>query len=823
MKPARHDIYTDGRRYRIARFIALVVAPALVILSALMLLSAMRAVQSSQHEVERSYETRVQIQRVFSLLQDAETGQRGFVITGREDFLEPYDRATGGIQSQLAVLDRLFEDKPDQARRLQTLRTQTDVKMQIMAGAITARRSGEALTAVAYTSSERGKNAMDAIRLTVDAMISAEAGALKKRLAASRGALERARWVTAVLVGLLLGSLAAAALMVRRHNASRQLLMERIQQQAARQAAIFDAAMDGMMTLNPSGSIEAVNLAAERMFGWRNEELTRRDVSLLVDLAPGEGLFLERLAAGQEGTVREVTGRRRDGSTFDAEIAVGSLKLEDGVHLVAAVRDVTERKASERVKEDFISTVSHELRTPLTSIAGALGLLESGAVGEMPEKAGRLVYIARASSERLVRLINDLLDVEKIASGMVRFDLQPLDLRTAARRAVEGVSAFAAERAIVIRLAAPENPIMVRGDMDRLIQVFTNLLSNAAKFSPDNGVIDMLLKTENGRARVVVRDRGPGVPEAFRASIFGKFAQADSSSAREKGGTGLGLAISKEIVERHHGQIRLVSTTGQGAVFEVELPQATEVARTTDGGLRLLVCEDDPHAAEVLARCLEQDGFTVDHAGSIAAAEAALASGSYAALVLDLTLPDGDGLSLIQRLRVDSRWADMPVVVVTGEDREGREITGGLAIVDWIQKPVDPQRLSQSIRAALPGRTDLRILYVDDDSDLTEVVAAALSGSGRVMTAATQAEGRRRLTKETFDLVVLDIGLPDGSGLDLLADIGAADPRPSVIVYSGQEIEPGLLGRVDAVLTKSRTSFESLVETVRKVTGAAGS
>jgi PAS domain S-box-containing protein len=810
--------------YRTATLLAFVAAPVLVLLSALLLFTALRSADNSQRQVERSYQTREQILRVFSLLQDAETGQRGFVITGQDNFLEPYNTALPRLNSQFAVLDRLFAAEPAQRQRLSALRQQSELKIAVMEQSISVRREAGAQAAIAQVSSERGKNAMDAVRGTIDQMVGYESDALNARLDEARAATMRVQLLAGGVILLLFASLIAAGALVRRHNRARQRLIEAIQQYSARQEAVFDSTQDGMITLNPSGSIESVNRAAERMFGWTRHELSRRDVSLLMEIAPGEGTFLRRLAEeGTTGRAREIVAKRRDGATFEAEVALGSMKLRDGEHLVAAVRDVTDRKQAERLKEEFVSTVSHELRTPLTSIAGALGLMESGAAGALPEKANRLVYIAKTSSERLVRLINDLLDVEKIASGQVHFDLQPLDATTAARRAVEGVNALAAERQVVIRLEAPSEPLMVRGDMDRLIQVFTNLLSNAVKFSPDGETVDFVLVSRDRRVRVIVRDRGPGVPESFRGNIFGKFAQADSSSARAKSGTGLGLAISKEIVERHHGRIRLVSPPSEGAVFEVELPQITETAPAVRGARRLLICEDDPHAAEILADLLEREGFSAHRVSTIAEAEAALHENSFSALVLDLNLPDGDGLSLIQRLRAMPDFASLPVVVVTGESRGPEALSGVLPIVDWIQKPVDPARLSQAVRTALPGRNDLCILHVDDDRDLTEIVAATLSGTGEIHTAATQAEARKLILGQRFDLIVLDVGLPDGSGLDLLGDIGAADPRPSVIVYSGQEIEPELLGRVDAVLTKSRTSFETLVETVRKLTTSEAS
>jgi PAS domain S-box-containing protein len=794
--------------------LALVLAPALVLLAAVVMMASLHGVAVTRAAEERSFERQAQIQRVFSLLQDAETGARGYVITGQEEFLEPYGAAMAGLQDQMQTLERELSASPAQSGRVVRLKQQIALKADHMAEGIGLRRRVGLDAAAAQVATGRGKRAMDAIRDTVAEMMQAEAAALRERQAAAMRRERQAELVSTILLALVLANLIAAALLVRRQNRSREAVVQALEQQSARREAIFESTMDAIVTLNPSGTIETINTAAERMFGYSREELVRRDSSLLVDLAPGEGLFLQRLGLDGNrglGVAREFTGRRSDGTTFPAEIALGAMKLGDGTHIVAAIRDVTERKTAERLKDEFVSTVSHELRTPLTSIAGSLGLLDAGAAGELPDKARRLIYIARTSCDRLVRLINDLLDIQKISSGKIAFDMRPLDLREAAERAAEGLGGFAAERQVRIELKGPQAPLPVIGDFDRLIQILSNLLSNAVKFSPEGGVVTMTVAEIRGRACVKVEDQGPGVPEEFQASLFGRFAQADGSSQRSAGGSGLGLAISREIAERHRGVLRLAESSSAGACFLLELPMGAAAGGEPRQG-RVLLCEDDDHAAEVIGAGLALDGFQVERTRTIAEAERALTAASFDALVLDLHLPDGDGLSLVRRLREDVEHRRLPVVVVTGDALAG---LSSVSVADWIVKPVDLVRLRDAVSAAIAGRRDLDILHVDDDADLAEVVRASLAGAGRVRTAVTLSAARRAIQLRRPDLVILDVGLPDGSGLDLLPDINGDGLQTPVIVYSGQEIDEQMVGQVQAVLTKSRVSFDALANTVR--------
>lgn len=227
-----------------------------------------------------------------------------------------------------------------------------------------------------------------------------------------------------------------------------------------------------------------------------------------------------------------------------------------------------------RIKDEFMATTSHELRTPLTSIAGSLGLLIAGAAGDIPEKAKRLIEIACSNSKRLVGLVNDILDMDKLASGNMHLDTIPLEVAEVLTEAVQANSGFASKHGVQLVGEPLEASFIILGDRHRLLQVLTNLISNAVKFSPETGtVIVSAHQFDNGKVRITVADRGRGIPEEFRKRIFTRFAQADASDARDKGGTGLGLAIVKELVTRMGGEISFDTILGYGTSFHMDFPR----------------------------------------------------------------------------------------------------------------------------------------------------------------------------------------------------------------------------------------------------------
>lgn len=816
----------EKRRYQLVVSLAAAILGVLLVLTGIELRREFASAGALRSAVQRSYDTRLQIQSVFSLMQDAETGQRGYIITGNASFLEPYDHALDQLDSQMTALGDLYEGNAEQTGNYRNLSREIARKRQIMQRTISLRQGGDAAAASAQVSSGEGKAAMDDIRRVVDRMTRHEADHLAQLSDKAQGRTARTEILVVALFLALVLTAAGAAFLVWRYLATRGALLERLEAAAARHAATLDSAFDAIITLNPSGSIETLNPAAERMFGWRAQDLVRRDVGVLIDLADnGEGSFLDRLGASQgalaDGLLRELNGKRRDGQAFAADVALGAMDLPTGRHVVAVVRDITERRRVAEMKDAFVSTVSHELRTPLTSIAGSLGLLAGGAGGELPDKAARLIGIAHSNSQRLVRLINDILDVEKLESGKLIMAMSPLDLREIASRSIEGVRGYADQLGVSLSLGEGD-PAPVRGDADRLIQVVTNLLSNAAKFSPAGGEVAVTVNPEARIARLSVIDHGPGIPDEFRARIFGKFAQADSTDTRAKGGTGLGLAIAREIAERHGGRLWFESAEGDGATFHLDLPLDLPEPAGGRGVGRILICEDDPDAARVLAEMVAQEGYDADVAATARDALTMARAGRYALGLVDLHLPDADGVSLIRALKAGEDTRAMPVIVVSGDVARGKVRGRSLEVADWMEKPVDPSRLRLAVQALARADAKPFVLHVDDDRDILEVTRQALT-SVEVRGVESLAEAREALRDRRPDLVILDLGLPDGHGLDLLPELTDEEGRTiPVVIYSAQDTDRQAAPAVQAVLTKSRMSLTQLARTVRRLTRSSG-
>jgi signal transduction histidine kinase len=492
--------------------------------------------------------------------------------------------------------------------------------------------------------------------------------------------------------------------------------------------------------------------------------------------------------------------------------------------LLRALRYATERKRLERLKDEFVSTVSHELRTPLTSIAGSLGLLVGNAVGKLPEPMARLLSIAHTNSQRLTRLVDDILDIEKMEAGRVVFNFKRVEVRPLVEQVIEANRAYAEGYGVRMRLedASTDPAADVRADPDRLFQVVTNLLSNAIKFSPtDNEVVIAIFK-ENGLVRFTVRDHGPGIPVDFKPLIFEKFAQADARDARQKGGTGLGLSIVKQIVDRLNGKVGFADAPDGGTVFSVELPCWDHVASlAVDRGakpeaIRLLLCEDDLDAALTVREKLGQVGFAVDFAYSVDDAFASAAAVQYRAILVDIQLPDGDGINLIVRVRELSQYRDTPIIVISGDIGRGRDDlrSSKLNVLDWLNKPVDFDRLMRLLAGLAvrdPGRRP-RILHVDEDN----LVARALSKIADVVTVNSIEAAKLALKAGDFDLAVLDVTLAKGGGSDPLPELRDSKGNlVPVVVFSTQR--PNLTGdRPEQVMSvELSSSIEGLVARVR--------
>ena len=325
------------------------------------------------------------------------------------------------------------------------------------------------------------------------------------------------------------------------------------------------------------GSFHFVNQSWREALGYTEAPLSCLRFSDVVAVED-QPRVVELLAGGGLESQRELELRlvTREGQLLTVE---GSfIQREggeaDGAMMLGLMRDVTELREVERLKRDFVSTVSHELRTPLTSIRGSLGLLRGGVMGPLPEEVREMVDIAHGNSERLIRLVNDILDMEKLDAGRVELSLQRVEPEALVRGALEAIGGMAREMDIPIQTHVGPCPPL-EADPERMVQVLGNLLSNAVKFSPTGAAVCLrVCTTARGWVRFELRDQGPGILPHQRRLLFQRFRQLESADTRKRGGTGLGLAISRALVERHGGRIGVDSTPGRGSTFWVELPPA---------------------------------------------------------------------------------------------------------------------------------------------------------------------------------------------------------------------------------------------------------
>jgi PAS domain S-box-containing protein len=369
------------------------------------------------------------------------------------------------------------------------------------------------------------------------------------------------------------------------HNITeRKLAEEAVKASELRIRTVIENMIVALVIITKDGQIESVNPSAERIFGYRAEEMVGKHVLMLfadakifaVENENDCSQFMENLYQRALYKIGEFDCLKRTGEDLPVELSLTEFQTQEGTRFMANILDVSERREVERLKKEFVATVSHELRTPLTSIRGSLGLLIAGAMGSLPEKAKQMVSLAERNTLRLIALINDILDIEKLEAGKLDMVFNTVAIDPVIERSLEAVRAFAEQNGV--KLEAQRSEANVYADGDRLVQVIVNLLSNAVKFSPKGETVTIAVEELPKWIEVKVVDRGRGIPEKYKNLLFQRFQQVEASDARKKGGTGLGLAICKGIVEQHGGSIGVDSQEGKGSVFWFRIPPAQDNA-----------------------------------------------------------------------------------------------------------------------------------------------------------------------------------------------------------------------------------------------------
>ena len=457
-------------------------------------------------------------------------------------------------------------------------------------------------------------------------------------------------------------------------SVARDITLERSQDEALRASAertqaILDNAADGIVLIADHGAIVSFNLAAEKIFGVSAAQAEGRAIESLLSDTDAD-VFIQQQRAPVSGGI-EVTGRRASGEMFPLELTFSEIHADGDRLYIALMRDITDRKRVERMKNEFIATVSHELRTPLTAISGSLRLLDSGVLAQLPEAVKKLVQVAHNNSHRLLDLVNDLLDIEKLVAGKVQLKLEYLALVNLLQQNIENNVSYAEQFDVRLSLdtsalTLPVGQYLIYADSQRIAQVLTNFLSNAVKFSHSGDEVVVQVHEDEDDLIVSVIDHGEGIADEFRPRIFEKFSQADSSSTKGKGGTGLGLAICKEIIGRHGGRIGFESKQGHGSRFFFALP-ATVISGLNVASImqsvKVLHIEDDPAILKLVA-LLVADTAQLTQVDSLAGAQQALNEARYDMILLDVLLPDGSGLQWLRTI-ADTLPAETELVALT--------------------------------------------------------------------------------------------------------------------------------------------------------------
>ena len=559
--------------------------------------------------------------------------------------------------------------------------------------------------------------------------------------------------------------------------------------------AILSSLAEGIVMRDSENRIILVNPAAEQLLDLKTEDVLGKDADDYLGVKKKDIEAIQAKEAAGE-VVAPLTRKLGDRVL---SINVRPIKTADGQRLgtVCAIRDVTELAKVDQMKTEFVSTVSHELRTPLTSIKGYVDLVVDGEAGEINETQRGFLSIVQSNTDRLVGLINDLLDISRIEAGGLQLNITTLPLDQVIREVAVSLHNQIEEKELSLELALPQEPIQVRGDRARITQVLTNLLSNAYKFTPEGGKISVSAKVTDSQVQVDVTDTGTGISAQNQKKLFTKFFRVDSSTTQEVGGSGLGLTITKSIVEMHGGKIWVKSEIGKGSTFSFTLPAVAPVKpsvhpETLPGTSRkkILVVDDEPDVTRLVTVYLEKSSYQVIVATSGQEALDKARQERPDLITLDILLPDMDGFAVLERLRAEPDTASIPVLVLTIVQDRDKAIR--LGAVEYVAKPIDEAQLLNCIRQILTGSAKKKILIAEDDPDFLHFLDATLRQKGYETTLCSDgATCVVQLSKEHPALLLLDIKMPEVDGYGVLQILKRRKETSDipVIVMTGVESE----------------------------------
>lgn len=719
------------RATRSGTIVALGFVLALVVLGATGTFAALR-LRSMMNAGDWAYHTWDVLRQTEGLIGDlnaVESSQRGYLLTGSEDALPPYDSARSLVQRRLVQLKGLVADNPSQRDRIARLEPIVQEHLGALQRPIDLRRGGDeeqARSAFAGVGVRRPGE----IREIIAAVEAEEADLLARRLAA-REWQARLTYLM-ILAGTTLAVLLAAGsawalvrLLQQRAEAARAL-----RESDARLIVTLSSIGDAVIATDVAGRVVFMNPIAEKTTGWNESEARGRHLDeVFVILNEHSRLTVDHpvekvLRSGAiVGLANHTVLVNRDGTELPIDDSAAPIRDGDGeiMGVVLVFRDVTQRKEAQRARERylaaeaaneskdrFLAVLSHELRSPLNAMLGWLRVLQTSKGS--PEILDRAVQVLDRNIAAQTRLINDLLDMSRVVSDRLTLDFAEVDLGAFLRDQIESLRPAAAAKEIRIEEEIPtDRPLWVRADPYRLAQIVGNLLDNALKFTPKGGTISLTLDREAAHARIRVRDNGYGIDPEFLPFVFERFRQADSSSSRAYGGLGIGLAIVRHLVIRHEGTVVAASDgVGRGATFTVRLPLIEKPAATVagdqaaalDGGpLSVLLVEDDADTLEALTIAFQVNGAKVFAARGAREAAEVLSRDQPNVILSDISMPGGDGYELIRTVRSGAAAA-VPAIAMTGHaSHSDRAAALEAGFDDYVAKPVDPEVVLGMLRS----------------------------------------------------------------------------------------------------------------------------
>ncbi len=613
------------------------------------------------------------------------------------------------------------------------------------------------------------------------------------------------------------------------------------QEEASKSQAILESIADGVVVNNPQSGVILVNPAAERILNKSRDKLINTDVRHLIEAFddPGRTAALatieQMLAQANTPAQIKVTSvmLEMDNRVISAHMAPVIARHDEFLGVVTILRDITKEVEADRAKSEFISTVSHELRTPMTAIKGYTDLIYGGAVGPLNDNQKHFLSVIKNNTDRLIALINDLLDISRIETGRVRFEPAPVKLGEIVADVVEAMAAHAQEQGLALTYEVDAGLPEVMGDRDRLYQVLTNLIGNAINYTPE-GSVTVEVNNVGMAVQVSVRDTGIGIDAEDIGRIFDRFYRADDPIVQEASGTGLGLPIVKMFVEMHGGRVWVDSEKGKGSAFTFILPvpgsepKPKEPQSLTPPPIMaktVLVVDDDIDIAQLIRLQLESNGYHVLTASRGQRTLEIIKESQVDLIVLDRLLPDMDGLDLLDRLKTDPSTAEIPVIMVTIVEDDGDAVARGASA--YLVKPVNEQLLLDQIETVLTRQG--RVLIVEDDADTVDMLTRALRRVG--FTTEMARDGYEALASARRirpDVILLDLRLPGMDGYEALSHLKRSIVTSTIpiIATSAHVTNPGaerkrliMLGATDFL--PKPLAVDELIAMVDRVIAAA--